>query len=137
MRNSSVRYHESLRFNFRFQITAIKDPKHACRDFRCQGNGFCIHPELLCDGVNHCSDGSDESVNAKCQSKSSVTACQGLVIDSSYRAFFRSNGKSDIWHGAYVDCAHNGLQSAYYFRLSRWCRDLCLQTKSHQQSRQR
>lgn len=52
-----------------FQITAIKDPKHACRDFRCQSNGYCISPELLCDGINHCGDNSDESANAKCQSE--------------------------------------------------------------------
>ncbi|XP_070494699.1 uncharacterized protein [Chironomus tepperi] len=52
---------------FKLVITAIKDPKHACRDFRCHAKEFCIHPDLLCDGVNHCSDASDESTAANCQ----------------------------------------------------------------------
>jgi hypothetical protein len=42
---------------------------------------FCIHPDLLCDGINHCSDGSDESSAANCQSE----------INSSF--FFVSNYK--------------------------------------------
>ena len=46
------------------QITAVKDTKYACHDFKCHANGFCIHPDLLCDGVNHCPDGSDESDGA-------------------------------------------------------------------------
>ncbi|CRK87183.1 CLUMA_CG000991, isoform A [Clunio marinus] len=78
---------------FKLVITAIKDPKHECRDFKCVANGFCIHPELLCDSVNHCSDGSDESVNAKCQNPTEnqifgmeltwivlITMCSMLII---------------------------------------------------------
>lgn len=78
---------------FKLVITAVKDSKHACRDFTCHANGFCIHPELLCDGVNHCSDGSDESVAAKCQNPTEnlifgmeltwivlITVCSLLII---------------------------------------------------------
>ncbi|KAK6623240.1 hypothetical protein RUM43_009092 [Polyplax serrata] len=50
---------------FRLVITAVKDPKHECRDFRCHQKEFCVHPELMCDGISHCADGSDEST-AKC-----------------------------------------------------------------------
>ncbi|KNC29905.1 hypothetical protein FF38_01680, partial [Lucilia cuprina] len=53
---------------FKLVITSVKDPKHTCKDFTCGSNGFCIHPDLLCDGINHCSDNSDESVQNLCQS---------------------------------------------------------------------
>lgn len=43
--------------------------EHTCKDFTCVSNGFCINPDLLCDGINHCSDNSDESVQNLCQSK--------------------------------------------------------------------
>ncbi|EEB15879.1 hypothetical protein Phum_PHUM394370 [Pediculus humanus corporis] len=55
---------------FRLVITAVKDPKHECRDFRCHQKEFCIHPELLCDGISHCADGSDES-SPKCSKNDS------------------------------------------------------------------
>ncbi|CAO1395027.1 unnamed protein product [Diamesa serratosioi] len=43
--------------NFRLVITAVKDSMKA----------FCISPDLLCDNINHCEDGSDESpLTAKC-----------------------------------------------------------------------
>ena len=29
-------------------------------DFRCKKTGLCIRANLLCDGYNHCADGSDE-----------------------------------------------------------------------------
>lgn len=41
---------------------------HACKDFRCKTNEFCISTDLLCDNINHCGDGSDESSYAQCQS---------------------------------------------------------------------
>lgn len=43
--------------------------EHACKDFRCAQVEYCISPDLLCDQVNHCSDGSDEGVSANCKSK--------------------------------------------------------------------
>ncbi|XP_047366180.1 uncharacterized protein LOC124955601 isoform X2 [Vespa velutina] len=51
---------------FRLVITAVKDPKHTCKDFRCTQNEFCIETDLLCDGVNHCGDGSDETPSTLC-----------------------------------------------------------------------
>ncbi|KAI9587859.1 hypothetical protein GQX74_003705 [Glossina fuscipes] len=46
---------------------------HTCKDFTCSTNGFCIHPDLLCDGINHCSDNSDESVHNLCQNETTNT----------------------------------------------------------------
>ncbi|XP_021914200.1 uncharacterized protein LOC110827133 isoform X2 [Zootermopsis nevadensis] len=50
---------------FKLVITAFKDKKHACEDFRCDRE-FCIHTDLVCDEVNHCGDGSDELSSAVC-----------------------------------------------------------------------
>ncbi|XP_017021342.1 uncharacterized protein loaf [Drosophila kikkawai] len=58
---------------FKLVITSVKDPKHTCKDFTCATREFCIHPDLLCDGVNHCGDNSDESVQNLCQSEASST----------------------------------------------------------------
>ncbi|XP_075162078.1 low-density lipoprotein receptor domain containing lost and found [Haematobia irritans] len=58
---------------FKLVITSVKDPKHTCKDFTCGSNGFCIHPDLLCDGINHCSDNSDESVHNLCQNETTST----------------------------------------------------------------
>ncbi|XP_019873178.1 uncharacterized protein LOC109601377 [Aethina tumida] len=59
---------------FRLVITAVKDLKHACTEFRCQLREFCIATDLVCDGINHCADGSDESAaNSLCQSNDSGT----------------------------------------------------------------
>ncbi|XP_017080811.1 uncharacterized protein LOC108114371 [Drosophila eugracilis] len=58
---------------FKLVITSVKDPKHTCKDFTCATREFCIHPDLLCDGINHCGDNSDESVQNLCQSEASST----------------------------------------------------------------
>lgn len=50
---------------FKLVITAFKDKKLACEDFRCNRE-FCIHSDLICDDVNHCGDGSDELSSARC-----------------------------------------------------------------------
>lgn len=36
---------------------------HECRahEFRCVSDGLCLDKLRLCDGINHCADGSDES----------------------------------------------------------------------------
>lgn len=72
---------------FKLVITAVKDLSkffvlfcyninlinfltlgHTCKDYQCSLREFCIHQDLLCDGVNHCGDNSDESANSYCQS---------------------------------------------------------------------
>ncbi|KAJ1526150.1 hypothetical protein ONE63_009311 [Megalurothrips usitatus] len=54
------------RCGFHLIITAIKDPQTACNDFKCKTKEFCVHTDLVCDGVNHCADGSDETAGEKC-----------------------------------------------------------------------
>lgn len=51
---------------FKLVITAVKDPKHACTEFRCDLREFCIATDLVCDGINHCADGSDEASHTLC-----------------------------------------------------------------------
>lgn len=58
---------------FKLVITSVKDPKHTCKDFTCSQREFCIHPDLLCDGINHCGDNSDESVHNLCHNQTSST----------------------------------------------------------------
>ncbi|XP_053971283.1 uncharacterized protein LOC128872516 isoform X2 [Hylaeus volcanicus] len=62
---------------FRLVITAVKDPKHSCKDFRCTQNEFCIETDLICDGVNHCGDGSDEATSTLC-ANSEVSTILGM-----------------------------------------------------------
>ncbi|KAF9408447.1 hypothetical protein HW555_011882, partial [Spodoptera exigua] len=51
---------------FRLVITAVKDPKHGCKEFRCKQREFCVSADLTCDGVDHCADGSDEDTATLC-----------------------------------------------------------------------
>ncbi|CAA9995744.1 unnamed protein product, partial [Nesidiocoris tenuis] len=41
-------------------------PEHDCKEFRCTKREFCIATDLVCDGVNHCGDDSDEASFPKC-----------------------------------------------------------------------
>ncbi|XP_044752592.1 uncharacterized protein LOC123312296 [Coccinella septempunctata] len=58
---------------FKLVITAVKDPKHACTEFRCNLREFCIATDLVCDNVNHCADGSDELSPTVCQNNENST----------------------------------------------------------------
>ncbi|XP_017772048.1 PREDICTED: uncharacterized protein LOC108559317, partial [Nicrophorus vespilloides] len=58
---------------FKLVITAVKDPKHACTEFRCNLREFCIATDLVCDGINHCADGSDEASSTACQNNDTGT----------------------------------------------------------------
>uniref|UniRef100_A0A0K8SEC3 Uncharacterized protein n=1 Tax=Lygus hesperus TaxID=30085 RepID=A0A0K8SEC3_LYGHE len=51
---------------FELVITAIKENKHDCKEFRCSSKEFCIATDLVCDGINHCGDHSDEASFPKC-----------------------------------------------------------------------
>ncbi|CAH2065768.1 unnamed protein product, partial [Iphiclides podalirius] len=51
---------------FKLIVTAIKDPKHGCKEFRCKQREFCVSADLTCDGVDHCADGSDEDTAVLC-----------------------------------------------------------------------
>lgn len=51
---------------FRLIITAVKSYLHECPyDARCL-NQLCISHDLLCDGINHCGDNSDETSHSNC-----------------------------------------------------------------------
>ncbi|CAG0917738.1 unnamed protein product [Notodromas monacha] len=54
-------------FGFRMVITAFKKPgTYDCPDFECVQSAVCISSALVCDGVKHCDDGSDEALSAGC-----------------------------------------------------------------------
>ncbi|XP_014278213.1 uncharacterized protein loaf [Halyomorpha halys] len=65
---------------FDLVITAVKDPKHACKEFRCTLKEFCIASDLVCDGVNHCADGSDELLSSQCARGSEMGTIFGLSM---------------------------------------------------------
>ncbi|XP_046403119.1 neuropilin and tolloid-like protein 2 isoform X2 [Ischnura elegans] len=67
---------------FKLIITAVKDPKHACKDFRCTLKEFCVDNDLVCDGVNHCFDGSDEEASNSCTRRASLPSSPVTGNDS-------------------------------------------------------
>lgn len=43
--------------------------EHGCKEFRCKQREFCVDADLVCDGVDHCADGSDEDTATLCPGK--------------------------------------------------------------------
>ena len=54
------------RFRALLQVWLFLIAESFCRDFRCAQKDFCISTDLLCDGVNHCGDNTDESTSSLC-----------------------------------------------------------------------
>ncbi|CAG9784739.1 unnamed protein product [Diatraea saccharalis] len=65
---------------FKLVITAVKDPKHGCKAFRCKQREFCVSADLMCDGVDHCADGSDEDTAALCPESGGVGVGSTWVV---------------------------------------------------------
>lgn len=66
---------------FHLVITAFKDKTElVCRDFRCAQKDFCISTDLLCDGVNHCGDNTDETTTSLCADQDLHSKIFGLNI---------------------------------------------------------
>lgn len=64
---------------FKLIITTFKDSPVGCRDFLCL-NSFCVTKDLICDGVNHCGDNSDETSHAFCVDDTSGTEILGMAV---------------------------------------------------------
>ncbi|KAF7491676.1 hypothetical protein SSS_00421 [Sarcoptes scabiei] len=68
---------------FRLIITAYKDSKNYCREHRC-ANQYCISRDLVCDGVNHCGDSSDEHYFVHCQATKTTTTTTTTISYNLY-----------------------------------------------------
>ena len=44
-------------------LILVDTPCRYAGDFRCEYNGYCIRAYDVCDGYEHCLDGSDEGMN--------------------------------------------------------------------------
>ncbi|KAM3959173.1 low-density lipoprotein receptor domain containing lost and found [Aphomia sociella] len=65
---------------FKLVITAVKDPKHGCKEFRCKQREFCVSADLTCDGVDHCADGSDEDTASLCPDSGGAGASGAWLV---------------------------------------------------------
>lgn len=69
--------------------------EHSCKDFRCTTKEFCISPDLVCDNVNHCEDGSDEAIGTLCEGKFNllffVAFFHSCVVIFTLCLYFRRN----------------------------------------------
>ncbi|XP_060805913.1 uncharacterized protein LOC106136853 isoform X1 [Amyelois transitella] len=70
---------------FKLVITAVKDPmsfiaEHGCKEFRCKQREFCVSADLMCDGVDHCADGSDEDTAALCPDSGGAGANSAWLV---------------------------------------------------------
>jgi len=63
---------------FHLVITSFKEPHIKCKDYKCL-NSFCISNSLLCDGINHCGDNSDESSDASCHEPEELGLTEEVV----------------------------------------------------------
>lgn len=55
-------------FDFELMLVLLAT-EHGCKEFRCKQREFCVSADLMCDGVDHCADGSDEDTAALCPGK--------------------------------------------------------------------
>lgn len=66
---------------FQLVITAFKEKTElTCREFRCARKEFCVSTDLLCDGVNHCGDNSDETTTSLCADELKATKIWGVHL---------------------------------------------------------
>lgn len=65
---------------FKLIITGVKDPKHGCKEFRCKQREFCVDAELVCDGVDHCADGSDEDTATLCPESGAAGSSRAWLV---------------------------------------------------------
>lgn len=65
--SKSFKSHKSHSYKWHFNTYSIAD--HSCKEFRCKSSEFCISADLVCDSINHCADGTDESPYSLCPSK--------------------------------------------------------------------
>lgn len=64
---------EMCQFIPRYQVT------ECTRDeFKCHSDGACVPLEMVCDGKNHCFDGSDETIGCNRLKK----MCDGFICDN-------------------------------------------------------